>query len=83
MSDTLTNSGPLETGEIPTEDSQIAGKNIPVIAPSTVSAPVEEGSKGDNSSHDGLTGASDSSCRAGESRWGSAGYAGRASHKDN
>jgi len=60
MSDTLTNSGPLETGEIPTEDSQIADKNIPVIAPSTASAPVEEGSKGDNSSHDGLTGASDS-----------------------
>ncbi|TME05218.1 MAG: DUF4012 domain-containing protein [Chloroflexi bacterium] len=43
MSDTLPNSGPLETGRTPAEenleDSQIADINISVIIPSTVSAP--------------------------------------------
>ncbi len=43
MSDTLPNSGPLETGRTPAEenleDSQIADINISVIVPSTVSAP--------------------------------------------
>ncbi len=57
MSDTLTNSGPLETGKIPSEDTikdnQITDKEIPALAPSTLSAPVD-GSEGDGSSPAGL-----------------------------